>query len=170
KEVVRETGNPASRAAPGRGGARRVQNGIIGRARAADLQHDQRVPQHRVIIEDRRRLCLSIAGLGVAIESAEPDLDIQPQGAIGRFAAADVACDLTVRTGWTDVPMRHDEPPMFDSGAVWRLYRAGDHFLFDFTSSICGPVPYKTARVNSAFSAAGAQLHRPFLRTRRPAA
>lgn len=114
------------------------------------------------------RLCLSVAGLGAVIESDEPDLDIEPQGAIRRFLVDAVEPDLTVRTRWATLPPRHTDTPVFDSGAVWRLRRAGDQFLFDCHSPIFGPIPYKTASVNNTFTRSEVLLHRPYF-TDRPA-
>src|SRR5437667_8816650 len=99
------------------------------------------------------RLCLSVAGLGAVIESDEPDLDIEPQGAIRRFLVDEVEPNLNVRTRWATLPLRHTDAPVFDSGAVWRLHRAGGQFLFDCHSPIFGSIPYKTASVNSTFTA-----------------
>src|SRR5437879_624232 len=112
------------------------------------------------------RLCLSVAGLGAVIESDEPDLDIEPQGAIRRFLVDAVEPDLTVRTRWATLSLRRTGTPVFDSGAVWRLRRAGDQLLFDCHSSLFGPIPYKTASVNNTFTASEVLLHRPYFTDR----
>ena len=85
------------------------------------------------------RLCLSIAGLGAVIESDEPGLDIEPQGAMRRFLVDAVEPDLTVRTHWATLatvcvlgfglraaylaqPIRYDEAATylaFASRPVW---------------------------------------------------
>ena len=114
------------------------------------------------------RLCLSIAGLGAVIESREPDLEIEPQGAVGHFVAENAASDLIVRTHWATEPRRHEGTPVFDSGAVWCLHRAGEDFLFQFTSPTMGPVPYKTAHVNTTFTSSIVTLYRPYFDARRP--
>src|SRR5437763_10826962 len=117
----------------------------------------------------RSRLCLSIAGLGAVIESDEADLDIEPQGAIRRFlvdAVDAVEPALTVRTRWATLSLRQTGSPVFDSGAVWRLHRAGDEFLFDCHSSLFGPIPYKTASVNKTFTTSEVLLHRPYFTDR----
>jgi hypothetical protein len=129
--------------------------------------HERGRMQHqRVVIDrdgsDRPRLFLSVAGVTAAIESDEPDLDIQPPGVIGRFVTENAAPDLTVRTRWAPPqPRPHGQTPVFESGGAWRLHRTTDHFIFDFTSSILPDVPYKTAYVNQAFTEADVTLHRP---------
>lgn len=114
------------------------------------------------------RLSLSIAGLGAVVESDEPDLAIEPDGAVGQFVTENAASDLTVRTRWVDEPARDDGSPLFDSGAVWRVHRCGDDFLFQFNSPTMGSLPYKTARVNKTFTSSEVGLYRPYFDRRRP--
>jgi hypothetical protein len=109
------------------------------------------------------RLCLSIAGLGAVIESREPDLAIQAQGAVRQFVAENVAPDLIVRTHWaTGNGAQCNSAPVFDSGAVWRLHRSGHDFVFQLTSPAIGPLPYKTAHVNDTFTSSVVGLYRPY--------
>lgn len=182
EENLRAARNQAGRFARRRGSARHMQDGIRRneRTRIRELQERRQPVQHSRLVglvadpvaalvpgEDRRRLCLSIAGLGALIQSDQPDLEIEPQGAVSRFVADEIAADLTVRVRWTTKPARPDNRPRFDSGGAWRLERSGDHFLFHFISSALGPAPYKTARVNPSFTSSEVTLHRPYFAGRR---
>jgi hypothetical protein len=116
----------------------------------------------------RRSLRLSIAGIGACIDSDEPDLEIAARGAMQRFLVDTVEPDLTMRARWgtLDSPPEGSDGnqarPLFDSGAVWRLDRAGDQFLFRFNSPKFGGTPYKTARMNARFTEGEVCLHRPY--------
>src|SRR5207237_7978469 len=98
------------------------------------------------------QLSPSMCCLGAVIDTSEHDLEIEPQGAVSQFVAENAASDLIVRTHWATEPHRHEGTPVFDSGAVWSLHRAGEDFLFQFTSPSMGPVPYNTAHVNTTFT------------------
>jgi hypothetical protein len=117
----------------------------------------------RSVTASGHRLCLSIAGLGAVIESREPDLAIAAQGAVRQFVAENVAPDLIVRTHWMTEDVVHGSgAPVFDSGAVWRLHRSGDDFVFQLTSPAIGPLPYKTAHINDTFTSSVVGLYRPY--------
>src|SRR5437763_12451651 len=110
KEGVRQAGNQTSGAARRGSGLRRMQECLDIRTGAAEMHELGWVQHQRVVTatgRNRRGMGLSVAGLTVAIESNEPDLDIQPQGAISRFVATTVASELTVRTCWAPQPPRH---------------------------------------------------------------
>jgi len=108
-------------------------------------------------------LRLSIGGLGVAVESDEPDLAIGSTHGIAPFIAENIAPVLSVRTRWGGAPERDTGMHIFDSGSVWRLQRDGDEFLFELSSPSFGTAPYKTARVNSSFTAADVKLRRHYV-------
>jgi hypothetical protein len=110
-----------------------------------------------------RQLWLSIGGFGVLIESDEPGLRLTAEGAVARFAVeTKPSSDLTLRARTAIIPGPHDDAPVFDSGALWKLFRHGDEFVFRFSSPFFGPAPYKIARVNRTFSEGEVVLHRPY--------
>jgi len=59
---------------------------------------------------------------------------------------------------------------LFDSGSVWRLYRAGDALQFDFSSSVLGDGPYKRLLVDNRFTNAMLSLSHTSFSDRSPAA
>jgi len=109
-------------------------------------------------------LHLSIGGLGVVIESGEPDLEIAPTHGVAPFVAGALHPVLSVRAYWALASDRVSEgQAVFDSESVWQVRRAGEEFLFDFSSPLFGPAPYKSARVNAAFTTADVTLRRQYV-------
>ena len=51
---------------------------------------------------------------------------------------------------------------VFESGALWQLYRLNGSCLFSFTSSAFGSTPYKVASFNASFTSGEVELHRPY--------
>jgi hypothetical protein len=95
---------------------------------------------------------VSIGGVSFRIVSDDRRLASQPYTAVGSFTARHHGADVVVHAGWSDAPLAPAGDLVFDSGGTWRLFRAGDDFVFTFqTSSADGP--YKIARFDSAFAA-----------------
>ena len=76
--------------------------------------------------------------------------------------------DIEVRVDWADRIDSCNERPHFDSGAIWRVFRAGTGFYFDFCSHVFGPRPYKRLFVNQSFSSAELLLSWEALESFRP--
>lgn len=53
--------------------------------------------------------------------------------------------------------------PVFNSGAVWALFREADGLVFDFTTPFLGEDPYKRMRVDRNFTSAQVTLNRTLL-------
>jgi hypothetical protein len=94
---------------------------------------------------------LSVAGITIAVRGGgwaweEP----MARFVVPRVEAPEV--DLTVRVG---SPRRLDDSTtrlLFDSDAVWRLYREGAGFRIECTSEAFGEAPYKTAIFDETFT------------------
>jgi hypothetical protein len=72
----------------------------------------------------------------------------------------DVGVDIKADVRWTDELHTQGTEITFESGAIWRLFRAGNDFLFEFTSPLLGDCPYKKMRVGRDFSQAEVILSR----------
>jgi hypothetical protein len=141
---------------------------VLPQQRSSSAQLPQKTSEPSPNQPGVRRLSLSIGGFGVIIESDEPDLRLTAEGAVARFVVeTEPPSDLKLRTRSAIIPGLHDDVPVFDSGAVWKLFRHGDEFVFRFTSPFFGPAPYKIARVNRTFSEGEIVLHRPYFSDKR---
>jgi hypothetical protein len=76
--------------------------------------------------------------------------------------------DIEVNVEWVDTLQGWQSQKRFDSGAVWTVFRAGDEFVFDFSSSAIGTNPYKRLLVDSGFWSATLLLNREVLQRHRP--
>jgi hypothetical protein len=95
---------------------------------------------------------LAIGGLHIALHSDER-ISCRYQGATQRFLTqSPEACDIRLRVR----PMAESEPRdgelVFDSGAVWRLFRQSSGFRIECSSEIFGDEPYKIAHIDDSFS------------------
>ncbi len=66
--------------------------------------------------------------------------------------------DVHIRVKWVDELIPTAGLPLFDSGALWRLYESRDGFQFDFRAPVFGERPYKRLLVDAGFSRATLQL------------
>jgi len=76
------------------------------------------------------------------------------------FRSEQSVCDIEISLQWVE----RLSPPLlellFDSGSVWKLYEDGPGFLFDFSSPVISPEPYKRLQVDREFRHALLQLNR----------
>lgn len=93
---------------------------------------------------------LSIGGITIALR-ADAAIAWEWSGPVTRFLVApqwaDVAIDLTT----TPPPPRRGEL-VFDSGAVWRLFREDDGYRFETRAAIFGDEPYRVVLFNDSFT------------------
>jgi hypothetical protein len=95
---------------------------------------------------------LRIADLTIRAAATDPRIQLERTGAAAAFLCAprppDVSIDVTLRPppddGACDV--------LFDSGAVWKLFRHDRGLFFRFFSSTFGRRPYRTARFDDSFT------------------
>jgi hypothetical protein len=95
------------------------------------------------------RYALRIGGVTISVESDET-IDV-PEPAARFLVSPDAAGDvhLNVTRGAPAVP---HGGLLFDSGAVWRLYRDGGRSVFTFSSPAFRSDPYKTASFDAEFT------------------
>ena len=103
---------------------------------------------------------LSVGDVTFRVASDDPCLASAPEGPLKSFFAGHGRADVDIRARWTDTPVECHGDVLFDSGGAWQLLRSNSEFLFTFRSSTGGPVPYKTARFNPAFTSGDVRLHR----------
>jgi len=76
--------------------------------------------------------------------------------------------EIEIQVEWADRLLSQPVKPVFDSGALWTLFREGSEFVFDFTSPAFGATPYKRLRAISDFRNARLTLSREAMRNHYP--
>jgi hypothetical protein len=110
-------------------------------------------------------LFLSIAGITIDLFTDEPGMKLQVDGATQNFLMDEAQPDMTVRAAWEDLSKRTLGRKLFDAGPVWQLYHQDGSYVFSFTSSVHGPIPYKIACFDREFTSGEVQLHAPCFNT-----
>jgi hypothetical protein len=110
---------------------------------------------------------LRIADLTIALTSKDPALTPQIAGATTQFLVReaepdDADPDVRVRATWGNLSKLTAGTKLFDSHGLWQLYAANGSLRFQFTSPTLGPLPYKVASFDPAFTAGEVCLHRPY--------
>ena len=126
------------------------------------------IPREPRQVESSHGLHLRIADVTTALICGNGGPAVCVPGASRHFLVDAVTSDVTVRVGWGDLRQECDTEKLFDSGALWQLYRRADRLIFRFTSPAFGSVPYKAAYFNSRFTAGDVYLHRPYFEARGP--
>ena len=99
------------------------------------------------------RICLRLGGVGLAIQGHSPcELDLG--AGLESFRVAEGDADLEVCVQWEERLKPWCGQEAFDSGAVWKVFRERDDFIFDFASQAVGPDPYKRMRTDESFTSA----------------
>jgi hypothetical protein len=107
---------------------------------------------------------LQIAAITIAVRCEDERIAWDWHEPVSRFLVPPQdSADLTL-----DVAVMDAAPPppaqlIFDSDAVWRLYRDGDGFRIDCQSEAFGDTPYKVATFDDAFAHGTIHLRRDVL-------
>ncbi len=104
---------------------------------------------------------IRIADLTIALTADDPALTLPNEGAITQFLVSAAEPDVRVRAAWGELGTVSGEK-LFDAGGLWQLYAAKDSRRFHFTTPILGPIPYKMASFDPAFTSGEVLLHRPY--------
>lgn len=99
-----------------------------------------------------RTIFVQVADLTTAIICEEPDLNLQVDQATKKFLVEGGLPDIQVRAAWGDLAERTEGEKIFDSGALWQLYRTRESYVFRFASPLFGPKPYKVAQFQPDFA------------------
>lgn len=102
---------------------------------------------------------LQIGGITIRIQTDDPRLAVPVTGPMCLFTGGEGAPDLDVTVTWLETPSAAPAGTLlFDSGSVWRLYDAGDHYRIECRSELFGTEPYKVALVNREFTRAEVRM------------
>jgi hypothetical protein len=143
-----------------------------------------------------RTLSLRIGGVTLNVCSDDPRLNLYTHGSARGFLVSDGPADVQVRVGYGDLRGLTEGPALFDSGALWKVYRKaceqgnppqssaigahpglsppktilerGANYLFRFTSPAYGAIPYKQACFTPEFTAGEVLLHHDYFSHNRP--
>jgi hypothetical protein len=85
-----------------------------------------------------------------------------------RFLDAGGDVDVSLRVAWGDLRGPAAGEQVFDAGSLWQLYRDDTDYLFRFTSSHLGPLPYKECRFSADFNHGEVLLNRDYLNGDKP--
>jgi hypothetical protein len=115
------------------------------------------------------RCCLCIGGVSLGL-NADLEVEIQMGLELRDFQTDPQECDIEMDIRWASQLHASDtRRPLFDSGAIWKLYGSDEEFTFDFVTPILGGAPYKRLSVDHRFSRAQLCLNREYFRELRGA-
>lgn len=112
-------------------------------------------------------VCVSIAGINISTVSLDAQMRLEARGATTRFLSEGREVEVRVGAAWGELEVDAGGELLFDSGALWQLYRQGEANVLRFTSPYFGHVPYKIASFNHDFTDGMVTLHRPYFDTSR---
>src|SRR5437588_12803927 len=115
-------------------------------------------------IEDQRAVslyesCVRIGGVSLALRGASEN-DVRVSRELEAFTDSKKLPDIKVNAEWVETLQPWRSNPVFDSGALWTVYRDGPELVFDFTSPAFGDCPYKRLRTDRDFRHAQLLLNR----------
>jgi hypothetical protein len=84
------------------------------------------------------------------------------------FFVPQTAPDITLEAKWGTLSQKPEGRKIFDSGDIWQLYQSGGEYLFSFTSSLLGSIPYRLGRINNDFTNGTILLHEPYFDRNQP--
>ena len=108
-----------------------------------------------------------IGGISLALHGASSD-DVRVSRELEMFRADSETPNIEVSVEWIERLQRWRSNPVFDSGALWTLFRDGQEFIFDFTSPAFGASPYKRLLADRDFRSAQLVLNREALANHLP--
>jgi hypothetical protein len=103
---------------------------------------------------------VSIADIGVQVTARDNDLPMRPDEATERFLVSAGQPEAVITAGWGDPGRGGPGTLVFDSGAVWKLYRDRERHRFVLSSPALGPLPYKEAIFEPDFTSGEVTLRR----------
>ena len=121
-------------------------------------------------IPTRRVQCgFSIGDISVTLNGNSPETLFLNSG-LEPFRNKDrsVDADIEVNVEWTEQIGAWPGESVFDSGAVWQLFRSMGELVFDFSSPMMGVHAYKRLRVEPSFRRVNLTLSRNALEKHKP--
>ncbi len=114
-----------------------------------------------------RENCVRVGGVSLALKGSSLD-DVRVSSELDMFRDDSEAANIEVGVEWAEKLQPWRGESIFDSGALWTLFRDGAEFIFDFTSPVFGDCPYKRLRADRGFRRAQLILNREALQEFRP--
>lgn len=111
---------------------------------------------------DAGRVSVNIAGIVFSTISIDPRLRLEAGGATRRFTVEEAEAEVQVSAAWGELLETIEGELIFDSGALWQLYRQHTDYVFRFVTPHFGATPYKLASFNRDFTRGSVVLHRPY--------
>ncbi|HEY8670818.1 MAG TPA: hypothetical protein VIL63_08265 [Terriglobales bacterium] len=101
------------------------------------------------------------------MSGASPD-DVRLSHGVHEFRAECLNPDIELRVEWAETLRAWPGERVFDSGALWQVFREDGYLVFDFTSPVLSFHPYKRLRVDRDFRSGEVVLSREALDKHRP--
>jgi hypothetical protein len=115
----------------------------------------------------KNRVGVCVGGVSVAIHGhCLEDVQLSPE--LRMFRAEQRDADMEISVQWVQELMPWRGEKVFDSAAVWKLFREPSELIFDFSSPGIGAHPYKRLQVDENFRIAQLTLSREALERHRP--
>jgi len=131
----------------------------------AETTHEMARPQPQLL----HRTCVRIGEISLALTGDCPD-EVSLSLELEEFRAQDCNADIEVGVEWVENLRRWHGEKVFDSGAIWSLFRDDTDYVFDFASPALGAHPYKRLRIDWNFRTAQLILSREALWEHKPIA
>ncbi len=113
-------------------------------------------------MEHESQFCLEVADISLLVRSTDPSLKLETKGKVTDFLSGKAKPDARVSAAWKDLSQVNLGRKIFDSGALWQLHRRNGSYLYSFTSSAIGSIPYKVASFDSNFVSGELYFHRQY--------
>ena len=96
---------------------------------------------------------LQIGGITLAVRCRDPRIRWQWNESVARFLVPAQQPEVDIDVAVLESRLPSAGELLFDSGAVWRLFRDGDGYRIECRAEVVfGPDPYKVARFDSTFT------------------
>lgn len=108
------------------------------------------------------RSTLRIGGVSLALSGGSRE-DTRLSPGVEEFRADRGDSDIEIQVHWAQGLRAWQGEPAFDSGGLWKLFRRGQDYAFDFCSPSLGVHPYKRLITDQAFHSSQLILSREAL-------
>jgi len=91
-----------------------------------------------------------VGGISVQV-SSHTDSAVELPSSLEPFRTEAEQADITMQVEWAPYLTELPDARVFDSGAIWRLYRENFGYRFDFAAPMFGDAPYKSLIIDEQF-------------------
>lgn len=95
---------------------------------------------------------LQVGGITIALRCADARIRWEWGAAVRRFLVPAQQADVELAVQALEAPIPVDGELLFESGAVWRIFRDGDGYRVECRTETFGTDAYKVARFDSSFT------------------